>query len=59
MGGTGLILGYMLVVAVIKLRGESHYADSEEAELLPLKHNFPTPTRQRDIVQEDASRPPE
>ena len=39
MGGTGLILGYMLIVAAIKLCTESSYIQTEETELLPFAHS--------------------
>lgn len=39
MGGTALILGYMLVVAGIKLRKESTYTPTEEEELVPFAHD--------------------
>ena len=42
MGGTGLILGYMSVVAVLKFFRESEYIPTEETELLPFVHEGPT-----------------
>jgi len=42
-GGTGLILGYMLVVAAIKLVQESVYAPVKEAELLPFTQQEDNP----------------
>mmetsp|Transcript_1164 Transcript_1164/g.2371 ORF Transcript_1164/g.2371 Transcript_1164/m.2371 type:complete len:91 (+) Transcript_1164:102-374(+) len=36
LAGSGLILGYMMVVAVLKLLRESEYIPTEETELLPF-----------------------
>ena len=42
LAGSGLILGYMLVVAILKLIRESEYIPSEETELLPFADDTET-----------------